>query len=82
VRLNIYKINFYTGGFVKFWDYYNRLTKIHFMNIAPYITIGYWREFKALVVDFRLNQTFAIYSWSNLEHSSAGMDWFFFPGPN
>ena len=74
--------DFYIGGFFKFWDYYNRLTKIHFYNIAPYLTIGYLVELKPILLDIRLNQTIAVYSWSNLEHSSAEMDWFFPLGQN
>ena len=73
--------NFYSGTFLKFWDYYNRLTEIHFYNIAPYIAIGYLFEINPIILDIRINQTFSVYSWSNLEHSSPGMDWFFSPWP-
>lgn len=73
--------DFYIGGFIKFWDYYNRLTKIHFYNIAPYLTFGYVFDLNRVLVDVRMNQTVAVYSWSSLIHSSAGMDWFFSPWP-
>jgi len=73
--------NFYSGGFFKFWDYHNRLTEIHFYNIAPYITIGKIFEINPIILDIRINQTVAIYSWSSLEHSSSGTDWFFSPWP-
>lgn len=73
--------NIYIGGFCKFWDYYNRLTKVNFYNIAPYVTAGYLFQTKAMLFDVRLNQTVAVYSWSDLEHSSAGMAWFFSPWP-
>lgn len=73
--------DFYLGGFFKFWDYTNRYTKIHFYNIAPYLTLGYLFDLKPIFVDVRLNQTVAVYSWSNLKHSSAGMDWFLSPWP-
>lgn len=73
--------NFYIGSFLKFWDYYNRLTKIHFYNIAPYLTIGYLFQLEPILLDIRINQTFAVYSWSTLKHSSAGTDWFFSPWP-
>lgn len=73
--------NFYFGGFFKLWDYYNRLTKIHFYNIAPYVAAGYMFEIKPFLLDVRLNQSVAIYSWSSLEHSSAGSDWFLSPWP-
>lgn len=73
--------NFYPGGFVKFWDYYNRLTKIHFDNIAPYFTLGYLFDMHSILVDVRINQTVAVSTWSSLKHSSAGTDWFFSPWP-
>ena len=73
---------FYGGGFLKFWDYYNRYTKIHFYNIAPYVSVGFWKEVKRFIlIDVRLNQTIAVHSWSSLEHSSSGTDWFFSPWP-
>jgi len=71
----------YLGGFIKYWDYYNKLTKVHFYNIAPYVVAGFLFEIKQILLDVRLNQTFAVYSWSSLEHSSAGVDWFFSPWP-
>lgn len=73
--------NFYSGVFFKFWDYHNRLTEIHFYNIAPYIPIGCQLKFDSVILDFRINQAIAVYSWSNLEHSSGGIDWFFSPWP-
>ncbi|MBN1543785.1 hypothetical protein JW992_16700 [candidate division KSB1 bacterium] len=73
--------SFYVGGYVKFWDYTNRLTKVHFYNLSPYAAIGYRIEFKPLLLDLRLNQTIAVHSWSSLEHSSAGTAWFFSPWP-
>lgn len=73
---------FYGGGFLKFWDYYNRHTKIHFYNIAPYLAIGFWKEIKqSVLVDVRLNQTIAVHSWSSLDNSASGTDWFFSPWP-
>ena len=73
--------NIYSGCFLKFWDYYNKLTKIHFYNVAPYIAIGNMFEINPIILDIRINQTIAIYSWSSLEHSSPGIDWFFSPWP-
>ena len=72
----------YVGGFIKFWDYYNKLSEVHFMNIAPYLTAGYLLEFKRLLMDLRLNQTVAVLSWSTLEHTSPGADWFLSPWPS
>lgn len=73
--------DFYIGAYLKFWDYRNKLTKVDFYNIAPYISCGHAFDWKPFIFDVRLNQTVAIYSWSNLEHSSAGADWFFSPWP-
>lgn len=73
--------DFYAGGFLKFWDYYNRLTEIHFLNLAPYAVIGYQYNWPRFFVDIRLNQTIAIFSASTLEHSSPGASWFFSPWP-
>ena len=54
-------------------------TKVHFYNLVPYLSIGYWIETKPLFFDFKINQTITIYSWSSLPHTSAGADWFFSP---
>lgn len=80
-KLNIMNKGLYCGGYLKFWDYYNKLTEIHFFNVVPYLTIGYWHEFEPIILDFRINQTLAIFSWSSLEHTSSGSDWFFSPWP-
>ena len=80
-KLNRAPRNMYAGLFFKFWDYYNRLTKVHFLNISPYISIGYRWDMDPIFLDFRLNQTIAIVSWSSLEHTSPGSAWFFSPWP-
>ncbi|MBN2413104.1 hypothetical protein JXQ31_15565 [candidate division KSB1 bacterium] len=80
-KLNIRPKNLYIGGFIKFWDYYNRYTKVHFLNLSPYLTLGYRKQIGRLFYDIRLNQTIFVYSWSSLEHTSPGHDWFFSPWP-
>ncbi|MFC4872056.1 hypothetical protein [Negadavirga shengliensis] len=71
----------YAGYFLKFWDYGNRLTGIHFYNISPYINLGYQWNGNRLNYDLRLSQTFAIHSWTNLEATQSGTAWFFSPWP-
>lgn len=75
------KKGWYFGGYVKYWDFYNRLTHIHFHNISPYLSLGYTKVKKRFLFDFRLNQTLAVYSWSSLEYSRAAADWMFSPWP-
>ncbi len=71
----------YVGGYAKYWDFYNRLTHIHFHNISPYLTLGYMKAKSRFLFDFRLNQTLAVYSWSSLEYTRAGIDWMLSPWP-
>jgi hypothetical protein len=71
----------YSGVFLKYWDYYNRLTTVHFHNISPYLTAGYLWDKKKFMFDIRINQTVAVHSWTNLEDTKAGTDWFFSPWP-
>jgi len=80
-KLNIKPQNLYIGGFFKLWDYYNRYSKVHFFNLCPYLTLGYQKQISRLFYDIRLNQTLFIYSWSSLEHTSPGHDWFLSPWP-
>jgi len=71
----------YVGGYAKYWDFYNRLTQVHFHNISPYLSLGYTKAMNRFLFDFRLNQTLAVYSWSSLEHTRAGIDWMLSPWP-
>ncbi len=72
----------YSGISVKYWDFYNRLTQVHFHNLSPYITAGYAFPINEKIrFDLRLNQTVAVFSWSSLEHTGAGADWFLSPWP-
>ena len=73
---------FYTGIYAKVWDYRNRLTHIHFYHLSPYAVMGYRCNKNRWVIDFRLNQTLAIVSWTNIEHTKAGASGFFSPWPN
>lgn len=68
----------YAGIFVKFLDIYNKLTNVHFGHIVPYITIGYQFDvIENVFIDIRAVQSFAIISFSNLDHSNSGTDFFF-----
>lgn len=79
-HFNLSKLNFYAGGFAKYWDYYNTKTKVHFHSIVPYFTIGYmWTKKNNIFLDLRLNQTIYAISWSSLKHSKAGSEFFFSP---
>lgn len=69
------------GIFLKWADYYNHLTQIHFDHIIPYISAGYRFYLSPLYLDLRLNQTFAILSWSDLPYTSSSTAWFFSPWP-
>ena len=75
------KKGWYVGGYAKYWDFYNKETDIHFHSISPYLSLGYMKAKNRFIFDFRLNQTLAAYSWSNLEHTSAGADWMLSPWP-
>ena len=72
---------FYTGMFIKIWDYRNRLTDIHFYNASPYAVLGYQFNQKHWMLDLRLNQSLAIVSWTNLENTRPGASAFFSPWP-
>jgi len=71
----------YSGVFLKYWDYYNQLTSIHFHNISPYITLGYRWNKNRWLFDLRVKQTIAVHSWTSLEHTKSGTAWFFSPYP-
>lgn len=76
------KKGWYLGANVKYWDFYNQLTHIHFHNISPYFSLGYMKSRKRFLFDFRLNQTVAVYSWSSLNHTQANTDWMLSPWPD
>jgi hypothetical protein len=80
-KLRSWPRHFYIGAFMKFWDYHNRMTKVHFYNVSPYVVFGYTFDMKRILLDIRLNQTIAVHSWSSLEHSAPASDWFFSPWP-
>ena len=80
-KLDIKPKNLYLGGFIKFWDYYNRYSKVHFFNLSPYFTMGYRKQINKIFYDLRFNQTVFIYSWSSLEHTGPGHNWFLSPWP-
>jgi hypothetical protein len=71
----------YAGAYLKYWDYTNRLTKIHFYNISPYLNLGYQWNQNRLSYDLRLSQTFAIHSWTSMDATLPGTAWFFSPWP-
>jgi hypothetical protein len=80
-KINNSKMGWYIGGFAKYWDFYNRQTDIHFHNISPYIGAGYTFSAKRFLVDLRINQTLAVYSWSSLAHTKGNAAWMFSPWP-
>lgn len=71
----------YFGAYIKYWDFYNQLTHIHFHNISPYLSLGYMKEMNRLLFDFRLNQTLSVLSWSSLAYTKANADWMLSPWP-
>ena len=72
---------FYIGMYLKYWDNYNRLTKIHFYNMSPYLVAGKRWNFQNMFLDIRINQTLMAISWSSLEHTRAGTSWQLSPWP-
>lgn len=76
------KTGFYAGAFFKYWQYHNRLTKIDFENISPYITVGNKWIVNNYFIDIRLNQSIATYSWSSKENTKAGTSWSLSPWPD
>ncbi len=54
---------------------------MHFHNISPYLTAGYWWSKKKFMFDIRINQTVAVHSWTNLENTKPGTGWFLSPWP-
>jgi len=71
----------YFSAYLKYWDFYNRHTKIHFHNICPYISLGHNWELNRFIFDFRLNQTLAVASWSSLENTRGNTAWMLSPWP-
>ena len=71
----------YAGMFLKYWDYFNKLNHVHFHNVAPYFTTGYRWDANRWLFDLRLNQTFAVHSWTSLEDTKSGTGWFLSPWP-
>lgn len=73
---------FYTGLFVKYWDYHNQLTHIHFYNVSPYATVGHQWNYNKWMVDLRMNQSLAVHSWTSQQDVKPGTAWFFSPWPS
>lgn len=73
--------SFYLGGYLKYWDYSNVLTSIHFHNVSPYLAAGRQWHIKRWMIDARLNQTICIVSWSDIENSGVGSSWYLSPWP-
>lgn len=71
----------YAGMSLKYWDFYNKLTSVHFRNVAPYFTTGYRWDANRWLFDLRLNQTIAVHSWTSLEDTKSGTAWFLSPWP-
>jgi hypothetical protein len=80
-KINKNKKGWYIGGYTKYWDFYNRQTDVHFHNLCPYVSAGYTFTVKQLLLDLRVNQTLAVYSWSSLEHTRGNAAWMFSPWP-
>lgn len=75
------KRDFYLGTFLKYWDYHNKLTDVDFSNVSPYLVAGYRYKKENLFIDIRINQTVAIYSWTDIDNTSPGIDWYLSPWP-
>jgi hypothetical protein len=71
----------YAGMFLKYWDFCNKLTRVHFHNVAPYLTTGYRWDVNRWLFDLRLNQTIAVHSWASLDDTKSGTAWFLSPWP-
>lgn len=71
----------YAGLFLKYWDYGNKLTDVHFFNVSPYAAVGHQWNKNRWMFDLRLNQTIAVHSWTSLEDTQSGTAWFWSPWP-
>ena len=50
-------------------------TGVHFANLAPSLRLGYWLEIaERVVVDLRINQVFAYYSWTSVENTKPAFE--------
>jgi hypothetical protein len=58
------------GFFVRSWDTYYTHSNIHFLNLSPHPGINYVVRKGDLFFDFRAGWDFAVFTWSNLEHSN------------
>ncbi len=75
------KKGWYFGAHLKYWDFYNQLTHVHFHNVSPYFNLGCVKVMNRFLIDLRLNQTLAVFSWSSLEYTRANADWMLSPWP-
>jgi len=64
----------YVGAFARYWDYYNKYSKIGFQNITTNFNLGYMWKKSNFIADFRINQPITIYTFSNLEHTKSAFN--------
>jgi hypothetical protein len=72
-------IPFGFGFFLRSWDTYYTHSHQHFINLAPHPNINYLIKFNKFFFDFRVGWDFMVATWSNLNHSSAKIDYTGFP---
>ncbi|MEN9290572.1 MAG: hypothetical protein RLZZ357_415 [Bacteroidota bacterium] len=72
---------FYIGANIRYWDYVNMYTKTQRHNVSPNIGLGYLWKKKKFIVDLRLNQSFAIFTKTNIDNSKSALNLSFSPMP-
>jgi hypothetical protein len=63
------------GVFIRGWDSYYTHSGIHFFNTAPQLQLAYVYKRNRLFFDFRIGWDLAVLTWSNLEHSTADLNY-------
>jgi hypothetical protein len=67
------------GAFLRIWDFYYTHSNIHFFNVSLQPSFGYVWYGNPVFLDLRTGWDFAVFTWSNLEHSRSKLAWTGFP---
>ena len=71
----------YAGAELLYWDLIQVYSGVQTHNVAPMVDLGWCFDFGTWFVDLRLNQVFAIASYSSIPHAIAGFQFLFSPLP-
>lgn len=64
----------YLGGSMRYWMYQNIYTDTKLNNVNANATIGYSKQWNHLLCDLRMNLPLAVYSSSNISHTTPGFE--------